>query len=399
MKLPKGASIEDLMSVSGILDSESAREMLEAIEEGCERIYPPRTQGSVYMRWAKEHAAARYNLANSGLIGCSTADLVLEPGDVQVNAASRDGYPPLLEAIAAEYGVSPEQVVTAPGTSGANFLAFAALVEPGDEVLVERPTYEPILAALGFLNAQIRRFERRFENGYRLDLDEIRSQITDRTRLVVLADPHNPSGVMLEPEEVAGLARLAEGAGAHLLVDEVYRDIWFETAPPSHVHLGPNVLATSSLTKSYGLSGLRCGWVLCAPDIARRLWLTRDAMQAVDSVPSDTLAVAAFRQLPRLAERSRAILDPNIAQVRAFLAGHEEWLDCVIPPRSMTVFPRLRKEEDAGPLHDWLRARETSIVPGKFFEAPRHFRLGFAVMPEDVERGLERLSEGLRRVG
>ena len=355
-------------------------------------------KGSVYMRWAKEHAAARYNLANSGLIGCSTADLVLEPGDVQVNAASRDGYLPLLEAIAAQYGVSPGQVVTAPGTSGANFLAFAALVEPGDEVLVEQPTYEPILAALGFLNAQIHRFERRFENGYRLDPDEIRSRITSRTRLIVLANPHNPSGVMLEPEEVAGLARLAEGTGAHLLVDEVYRDIWFEAAPPSHVHLGPNVLATSSLTKSYGLSGLRCGWILCAPDLARRLWLTRDAMQAVDSVPSDTLAVAAFRQLPRLAGRSRAILDPNIAQVRAFLADHEEWLDCVIPPRSMTVFPRLRKEEDAEALHDWLRARETSIVPGSFFESPRHFRLGFAVMPEDVARGLERLSEGLRRL-
>jgi hypothetical protein len=122
-------------------------------------------------------------------------------------------------------------------------------------------------------------------------------------------------------------------------------------------------------------------------------------MQAVDSVPSDTLAVAAFRQLPRLAERSRAILDPNVAQVRAFLAEHEDWLDCVVPARSMTVFPRLRKEADSEPLHDWLRGRETSIVPGKFFEAPRHFRLGFAVMPEDVALGLEILSEGLRRVG
>jgi aspartate/methionine/tyrosine aminotransferase len=357
------------------------------------------TRGSVYMRWAKDHAVARYNLANSGMLGCSTEDLVLEPGDVQVNGANRDGYPPLLEAIAARYGVAPEQVVTAPGTSGANFLALAALLGAGDEVLVERPTYEPLLAALGFLGARVRRFERRFENGYHLDLDEIRSQLTDRVRLVVLANPHNPSGVLLPPEEVGELARLAAHTGAHLLVDEVYRDIWFDEAPPSHVHLGPNVLATSSLTKSYGLSGLRCGWILCAPDVAHRLRLARDPMQAVDSVPSDTLAAAAFRQLPRLAERSRAILDPNIAQVRAFLEAHREWLDCVVPVRSMTVFPRLRKEEDSEPLHDWLRGRETSIVPGKFFESPRHFRLGFAVMPEDVARGLENLSEGLRRVG
>ncbi len=356
------------------------------------------TRGSVYMRWAKDHAAARYNLANSGMLGCSTEDLVLEPGDLQVNGANRDGYSPLLEAIAARYGVAPEQVVTAPGTSGANFLAFAALIEAGDEVLVERPTYEPLLAALGFLGARVRRFERRFENGYHLDLDEIRSQLTDRVRLVVLANPHNPSGVLLPPEEVAGLARIVAQAGAYLLVDEVYLDIWFDEALPSHVHLGPHVLATSSLTKSYGLSGLRCGWILCAQDIARRLRLTRDAMQAVDSVPSDTLAAAAFRQLPRLAERSRAILDPNIAQIRAFLAEHGEQLDCIVPTRSMKVFPRLRNEEDSEPLHDWLRGRDTSIVPGKFFEAPRHFRLGFAVMPEDVARGLENLGEGLRRV-
>jgi len=357
------------------------------------------TKGSVYMRWAKDHAAARFNLANSGMLGCSTEDLVLEPGDVQVNGPNRDGYPPLLEAIAAQYGVGSEQVVAAPGCSGANFLAFAALLDAGDEVLIEQPTYEPLLAALSFFGARVRRFRRRFEDGYRLDLEEIRALLTDRVRLVVLANPHNPSGVLLPPEEIAEVGRLAERAGALVLVDEAYRDVWFEEAPPSHVHLGPGFLATSSLTKSYGLSGLRCGWILCAPDLADRLRRTKDLMESVDSVPSDTLALAAFRQLQRLAARSRAIAEPNLARVRAFLAAHEEWLDCVVPRRAMMVFPRLKKEEDSEALHDWLRGRETSIVPGKFFESPRHFRLGFAVAPEDVEVGLRNVSEGLRRKG
>jgi len=355
------------------------------------------TKGSVYMRWAKEHAGAQYNLANSGMLGCSTEDLALDPQDVQVNGPNRDGYPPLLEAIAKLYGVAPEQVVTAPGCSGANFLAFAALLEPGDEVLIEQPTYEPLLAALGFLGAHVCRFHRRFEDGYRLDLDEIGSLLTDRVRLVVLANPHNPSAVLLPKEEIVELGRLAERVGARVLIDEVYRDIWFEDAPASHVHLGPQYLATSSLTKSYGLSGLRCGWILCAPEVAGRLRRTKDLMQAVDSVPSDTLALAAFRQLPRLAERSRAIVEPNLAQVRGFLAEHEEWLDCVLPRHGMMVFPHLKREEESGPLHDWLRGRQTSIVPGRFFESPRHFRLGFAVQPEDVAQGLLHLSEGLRR--
>ncbi|HEX3552619.1 MAG TPA: pyridoxal phosphate-dependent aminotransferase [Thermoanaerobaculia bacterium] len=357
-------------------------------------------KGSVYMRWAKEHAAARYNLANSGLLGCSPEDLVLEPGDVQVNGENRDGYPPLLEAIASLYGVVPERVVTAGGTSGANFLALATLVEAGDLVLVEQPTYEPILAILQLLGARVRRFSRRFENGYHLDLDEVRALFSERVRVVVITNPHNPSGVMLPPEEVGELGRIAERRGSWLLVDEVYRDIWFEAAPPSHVHLGPNLVVTSSLTKSYGLSGLRCGWVLAGePHLAGRLRRTFDVLDAAGSMPSATLAVAALRQLPRLIARSRAILDPNIAQVHAFLKDHTEWLDCAVPERSMCVFPRLKKEEDSQPLHDWLRTRDTSIVPGKYFESPRHFRLGFAVQPEDVAVGLRYLSEGLRRAG
>jgi len=355
-------------------------------------------KGSLYMRWAKEHAGARFNLANSGLLGVTTEELDPEPGDLLINGPNADGYRPLLAAIGDLYGVEPERVVPAQGTSGANFLAFATLVEPGDDVLVEQPTYEPILAALRFLGARVRRFARRFENGWRVDLDNVYHALDESVRLVVLTSPHNPSGVLIDQEEVAEVGRLAAAWGALVLVDEVYRDVWFGEAPPSHVHLGPNFLATSSLTKSYGLSGLRCGWILCPTvEIADRMRRVNDFMGSVGSMPSDSLALAALRRLPRLAVRSREILDPNIELVHAFLAEHADHLDCVVPRRSMVVFPRLRKEEDSEPLHDWLRKRETSIVPGKFFEAPRHFRLGFAVRSGEVEQGLAQLSQGLRR--
>jgi aspartate/methionine/tyrosine aminotransferase len=355
-------------------------------------------KGSQYMRWAKEHAAARYNLANSGLLACDKEDLGLERGDLIVNGPNADGYPPLLSAIGKLYGVAADQVVLAQGASGANFLAFAAAIEPGDEVLVEQPTYEPILAALRFLGAKIQRFGRRFSHGWRVDLDQIAGALNDRVRLVVLTSPHNPSGVLIDPDEIAELGRLAAERGAWVLVDEVYRDVWFNEAPPSHVHLGPNFLAVSSLTKSYGLSGLRCGWILCpTSEVADEIRRVQDFMGAVGPMPCESLACAALRSLPRLAARSRSILDPNIKLVHSFLAAHSDYLDCVVPRRSMTVFPRLRREADSRPLHDWLRLHDTSIVPGKFFDEPRHFRLGFAVRSADVEKGLEILSEGLRR--
>lgn len=351
------------------------------------------------MSWAKHHAGARYNLANSGILGCDLNDVSLTIEDLAINGPNHEGYAPLKEAIAAKYGTTPDRVMTAQGTSMANFLAMATVIERGDEVLIEHPVYDPLLAAALYLGAEVKRFHRRFENEYRIDLDEIRSLLTPRTRLIVITSPHNPSGVAVEPETLRRIGEMAASVGARVMIDEVYRDILLEDAPPSAVHLGPQFIATSSLTKSYGLSGLRCGWILCEPDLAERMGRLNDLFGAVGSMPSDSLAVAAFRQLDRLEARTRTMIDANTALVHQFLEAHAADLECVVPPRSMIVFPRLRRHDDSGPLHDRLREFETSIVPGRFFEAPRHFRLGFAVKPEDVAVGLRNLSKTLRLIG
>ncbi|MDX2040023.1 MAG: pyridoxal phosphate-dependent aminotransferase [Acidobacteriota bacterium] len=356
-------------------------------------------KNSVYMTWAKHHAGARYNLANSGILGCDLNDLTITPEDVAVNGPNHHGFAPLKEAIAANYGVTAEQVVPAQGTSMANFLAMATVVERGDEVLIEQPTYEPMLAAAIYLGAEVKRFSRSFENGYAIDIDELRRLTTSKTKLIVITSPHNPSGVAVSNEAMKQIGQLANSVGARVLVDEVYRDILFEDAEACVATLGDQFLTTSSLTKSYGLSGLRCGWILCEPELAEKMRRMNDLFGAVGSVPSDTLSVAAFRQLDRLVARTRAMIEPSIKMVHSFLREHEDLLECVVPQRSMIVFPRLKHHADAQLLHDQLRRLETSIVPGKFFEAPQHFRLGFAVKPEDVEIGLQHLSKVLRQLG
>ncbi|MBL8171691.1 MAG: pyridoxal phosphate-dependent aminotransferase [Acidobacteria bacterium] len=353
-------------------------------------------KNSVYMTWAKYHAAARYNLANSGILGCDLSDLPISLADVALNGPNHEGYAPLKEAIAAKYDVSPDNVVTAQGTSMANFLAMATVLERGDEVLIEQPAYDPLLAAASYLGADVKRFARRFEDGYQVELADLQRQLSPRTRLIVLTSPHNPSGVTVDRQALQQIGAWAAAQGVYVLVDEVYRDILFDAAEPVAARLGPQFITTSSLTKSYGLSGLRCGWILCAPELAERMRRLNDLFGAVGSVPSDTLAVAAFRQLPLLAARTRAMMDANIKLVHAFLAAHTEVLDCVVPPSSMIVFPRWKAQPDSEVLHDRLRALETSIVPGRFFEAPSHFRLGFAVKPEDVAVGLQHLSQALR---
>ena len=327
-------------------------------------------KGSVYITWAKYHASARYNLANSGILGCDLGDLDLSMDDVALNGPNHEGFAPLKEAIAARYGTTADRVVTAQGTSMANFLAMATVIERGDEVLIEHPAYDPILFAATYLGAEIKRFHRRFENSYQFDLDELKRLISPRTRLVVLTSPHNPSGIAVESSALNQIGDWAASAGACVLVDEVYRDILFEDAPLSAVHLGPHFIATSSLTKSYGLSGLRCGWILCDPQLAEKMRRMNDLFGVVGSVPSDMLSVAAFRQLDRLLARTRSLIEPSTKLVHQFLGEHEDLLDCVVPPRSMVVFPRLKHQDDSQPLHDALRQFETSIVPGKFLKTP-----------------------------
>ena len=353
---------------------------------------------SDYMTWAKHHAAAKYNLANSGILGCETSDLALTLNDVMVNGPNHEGFTPLKAAIARRYGVNDDNVVIAQGTSMANFLTMATLLERGDEVLIEQPAYDPFLSAASYLGANIKRFARRFENGYQLDLEELKGLVSARTKLIVLSNPHNPSGVNINSETVAQVGDLATAVGANVLVDEVYRDILFEDAEPVAAHLGDHFITTSSLTKAYGLSGLRCGWILCERALAERMRRLNDLFGAVGSMPSDSLAVAAFRQLDSLLERTRGLIEPNQFLIRNFLQAHDEFLEYVLPKHSMIVFPRLKHFEDSEPLHNLLRRYETSIVPGKFFEDARHFRLGFAVRTADVETGLGFLSQTLHQI-
>ena len=353
---------------------------------------------STYMTWAKHHAGARYNLANSGILGCSLEDMPLKLTDVPLNGPNHEGYLPLHEAIAANYQTTADSVITAQGTSMANFLAMTTVLERGDEVLIERPTYDPLLAVAEYLDVIVRRFDRRFEDSYAVDVDQIRSMITLRTKLIVLTSPHNPSAVPVDENTLRAIGEMALENGTRVLVDEAYRDI-LNPRPTIAANLGPQFISTSSLTKSHGLSGLRCGWVISEPQLIERMRRLNDLFGAVGPIPSEYLSLLAFQNLEAIERRTRSILEPNIALVHEFIEKHTEYLECVVPPRSMMVFPKLLREADSQALHDRLRASDTSIVPGVFFEAPDHFRLGFAVRTEDVARGLEHLSRALRSVG
>ena len=349
-----------------------------------------------YMAWAKQHARARWDLTGSNLLACTVDDLPGARDAIELAGDNDDGYRPLVEAIASRYLVAPEQVATANGCSGANFLVFAALVGSGDEVLVERPGYDPLLAAPQMLGARIERFDRRHEDGYRLDPSAIGAALTSRTRLIAITNAHNPTGVVASASELDALARIAERAGVPVLVDEVYLDAAHDnTGARPAVSRSPIFISTGSLTKSYGLSGLRCGWVLGTAGVAERVRRARDVVDGTGPFPTERIATLAFAELDRLLARARTILEPNRAMVRDFLKSRPE-LDAADPVGGTVAFPRLLGVGDADPFVKRLfDLYDTGVVPGRFFEAPAHFRLAFGGLAEKVAGGLARIGEAL----
>jgi aspartate/methionine/tyrosine aminotransferase len=351
---------------------------------------------AAYMEWAKHRPVPEIDLAGSNLLACTLDDLPGAREAVELAGDSADGYAPLVESIAGRYGVLPESVATAGGCSGANFLACAALVDSGDEVLIESPHYDPLAAAVEMLGGQVTTFARRFENGYRIDPEEVATALTSRTRLIIISNPHNPSGVLATEEELAALQRLTELAGTHVLFDEVYLETVAGPPITPAAKRSPLFVSTNSLTKAYGLSPLRCGWALAAPEIAEKIRRARDVVDVSGPTPADRISVIAFAHIAHLERRARKIIQANSALVTAFLASQKR-LRCV-PPRATIAFPKLVDEADSEPLTRKLFERYgVAVAPGKFFDAPSHFRIAFGGATEKLEKGLGAISRCLGR--
>ena len=347
------------------------------------------------MQWAKTRQTVKYDLALSGILNLPFAELGATIDDLDLNGDNSYGYGPLVEALASHARVPRENVVTiSGGTSMANHLAMAAAIEHGDEILIEQPTYEPLLALADYFGAQVKRFARRSEENYRVDLDDLKSKVTTRTRLIVLTNLHNPSSALIDEDTLRSIGEIAAGAGARVLVDEVYLEALFEDAPQSCVHLGPQFISTSSLTKGYGLSGLRCGWILAEPELARRMRLLHDVFGALAPHPAERLSVLALAKLPKFIDRAKTFLQANRVVLNDFYDSRED-LAVVRSELGTTSFPRLLKGNVEN-LYDLLTEKyDTAIVPGRFFESPEYFRIGMCAQPEAFANGVEHLGRAL----
>lgn len=349
-----------------------------------------------YLSWAIESfPAARWDLATSGVPSLSAADLgppasLSDPASLRAFSAR----------IAARYGVPIEEAVPALGASGAVW-TIAALVLGGAaataEAIVEQPTYEPLLRVIEGFGVTVRRVARRADEGYRLDPERIAAALTERTKLVVIASPHNPSGVVTPDEDIRKIAGLCAARGAHLLVDEVYREL---ALPGTTARaLAPNVLAASSLTKCFGVGWARAGWALLPAALGDA---ARSAQMHICGVLPTTvgaLGAHALDRIVQLEDRARALAAGKREIVDAFLAKHPQLSWTPPPPSALFGFVRAEGIDVAAALGRAAEEHGLFAVPGAYFDEPGGLRLSWASLPpERLILALEILSRafGLR---
>ena len=346
------------------------------------------------MQWAKIHVHVKYNLAVSGVPNYPLSELPVRLGDLEITGNSYYGYEPLQQTIAQKYDVKTDQVFSTIGTSLANHIAIATMLRSGDDILIEQPTYELLISTAQYLGAKVNRFRRHYENGFQIDPDDIRHAITPKTKLIVLTNLHNPSSVLTDEKTLNEIGKIARDIRAYVLVDEVYLDAAFDLTLRSSIHLGDEFIVTNSLTKVYGLSGLRCGWVLAKPELIQKMWYLNDLFEVVPPHPSELLSVIAFKNLDKIAAYARSLLAANRNTLTEFLKKRGD-LGYIQPDFGTVLFPRL-KVGDVDKLSDLLlRKYETAIAPGRYFEMPNHFRIGLSCKPEIFQTGLANIGKAL----
>lgn len=344
-----------------------------------------------YIAWATRfYGKVPFDLASSGVPPARWSDLGAGPPDVDDASAADE-----LRAKIARYNdVRVEEVTPALGTSHAIFLAYAAMLSPGDEVLVEAPGYEPLTRAAEGLGVEVRTFERRAEDGFRVVPERVAAAIGPRTRAIAVTSLHNPSGVRVDDAAIRELAAIADARGAYVLVDEVYAP--FDDLPEDGVFrrsarkLAPNVVAVGSLTKCYGLGAHRIGWLLGPEAITERADAATIATVGHLALSHARFGAAALDAVGALSRRAKALIAGKRSLAEDWARSHPsvEWsaprdglFGLVTLPGRGDLLPQIEaRARDAGVL----------VAAGTFFGAPSSFRLSWATCTA------ERFEEGLR---
>jgi aspartate/methionine/tyrosine aminotransferase len=362
--------------------------------------FMPFVQERVMSKWEN---VVPYDLGESGVHPATIREFVDDPVVIErlltteLNYAQTNGIIELREHIAALYpGATVDNVLVTVGCAEANYIALQTLLEPGDEIVVMLPNYLQLWGAAHNLGMKVKAFHLREEKGWAPDLDELKDVVSDKTKLITICNPNNPTGYILTQAEMDATVAVAADAGAWLVADEVYSgaERLTDTETPSFWGRYDKVMANNSLSKAYGLPGLRIGWMVGPADAVEEAWARHDYLTIGTTMLANHLAAIALSPevRPRLIQRTRDYIRRGYPILDGWLESHEGLFEIVPPQAAAIAFARYHLEINSSALVQRLCEEQgVLIIPGDHFGLDHHLRISYGLEPDYLRAGLDRV--------
>ena len=352
----------------------------------------------------------KYNLSDSGNHPLSMNDLLSEEEisrilDMEIYYGYTTGDPKLLSAIASWYPekINESNILVTNGSAEANFLIGWTLLEPDDEVVMVLPNYMQVPGLAKNLGAKVKTIHLKESLGWHLDLDELASMVNDKTKLISICNPSNPTGAVMTDEEMQSIAEIAEKHGAYIHSDEVYRGSELggkETK--SFVHFYDKSIISCGLSKSFAHPGLRIGWLVASPDIIQSIWTRKDYTTLCASVISQEIGTK-IMSLPtrnKILGRSSEMLTENLVLFQSWVDSHKELFTFVPPKAGGMAFVGYNMDINSTEFVHKLRVDQSVlIVPGDCYGMDGYLRFGIGANQDYLSEGLELVSDCIKSLG
>lgn len=351
--------------------------------------------------WFDDHQyEVTHDIGESAVQFKTVNDLNLDLNPVELRYGYHYGRPDLRAAVAELYpGFQPEETIVTVGAAEAIFTINSALMKPGDHCIVEHPNYPSLYTIPRGLGVDTSLFTLRFEDDFKPDLDRLEALIRPETKLISFTHPNNPTGSMISADELERLVEIAARHKVYLMFDETYREMDADNKLPPAATLGDHVISVSTMSKSFGLPGIRVGWAACRDkDLLDKLLVVREHTSITNTSLGEEIALNVLNRAEDILPAHRRAIADNKENAMAWIGNHDhvEW---VYPEVGVVAFPRLKSHVAVEPeeLFRHLVARyKTFVIPGRCFEMEdRHFRLGFGAEPEELKQGLANFDAAL----
>ena len=333
-----------------------------------------------------------YDIGESGVKYQNLESLGLDLSHVPLRYGHHRGNPELRSLIAEQYdGLSADRIAVTTGSSEANFAIIASLVDASDHMIVEHPNYPSLYEVPRSLGLPYDLFRLVYEKGFEPDLEELERLIRPTTKLITLTHPNNPTGSVISEKKLREAIELAESHGAFLLHDETYRELCFEKPPPPAATLSDSAISMTTMSKAYGLPGIRIGWIAGPKRIIDSIRAVREQVTICNNALGETVALYALKEKDKLIKSVKLRVQRNFDVLRRWMAKQNA-LEWVAPKGGVVAFPRLRNDTSTEQIcRNLVTKYRTFTIPGYTFEMKRHMRIGFGGEAEEMEQGLIRL--------